>query len=194
MEKKRGLIIIVILILILAGFYFFIRPTHSNLELASDKLDKYTKEILLDSYLPKNLIVEHKLIGTGSYRGTNYTYGALWDVDTTQMYAFFHYNKNNDVSSDIGIFFQIDDLINLNEDVASSLLQKYFKKDYAVKCETALNGVIICEDFIEEESIKYGVGVAKIENTTLIFSCEHFEGGNIFAMESCMRRSENEDI
>ncbi len=192
--KNRGatviLAVVVLLLLVGAIFYTLQRSEPFKLGNEATVLESYVKETLQPSYLPQQLTVTHKLIDAGEAKGTNYTYGALWDIGGGKVYAFLHYTVNLTALSDLGVLIELNQTVALNEATASEMLKKYLSGSYAVKCDSGPNSTVICEDFTVSRGVEQGVGVLTLPSAklTIVFSCKHFKGGELFGMGTCIKR------
>ena len=149
---------------------------------AEELLTQYIKDNLKQEHLPAKIKVQQKLISSGELKGTDYEFGANWQINDNAFFqSNFHYELNTNNPRDIGFSIQLKNISDTIVDsaLAQGLTSIYLKDlpnsfnfDCGLSNDSALS---FCENFYSLPIGKKGFGVVigknQPTNIVLVFSC-----------------------
>lgn len=148
---------------------------------AETLLTQYIKDNIKPEFLPEQIEVKQHLISDGTLKGTDYEFGANWNLENIIFSANFHYLPNSVNQIRDMEFYVNPPSSNISIDATNSVLltKRYLKNLPEVidfDCGVFEKSTKFCEYFLEKEAGKSGFGAAegndeKGNKIMLIFSC-----------------------
>lgn len=149
---------------------------------AESLLTQYIKDNLKQEHVPAKIKVQQKLIATGELKGTDYEFGANWQINNDAFFqSNFHYELNTNNPRDIGFSIQLNNItdITVNPNLTQNIIATYLKDlpdSFNFDCGLSDDSTIsFCENFYSPSMGKKGFGVVigknQPANIVLVFSC-----------------------
>lgn len=143
-------------------------------------LTKFLQNSLQENYLPPKIEVKQRLIGSGKQEGTDYTFGANWEINKDFFQSNFHYEPNTNNPSDMEFFIQPQGIkeATTSPNLTETLTKQYLKdtpSSPTFNCGVFENTTSFCENFSTSSLGKKGsglvIGQQNGNNVTFLFSC-----------------------